>query len=55
MWDVFPNDMGLDNNVESTLANFDRDEPMLETATFDDDDDPLEGSSSLPADAQIGL
>jgi hypothetical protein len=30
MWDVFPDDMGLDNSVELALANLDLNEPMLE-------------------------
>jgi hypothetical protein len=54
MWDVFPDDMGLDNSVELALANLDLNEPVLEPVTFDDGD-PLEGSSSTPTDAQIGL
>jgi hypothetical protein len=54
MWDVFPDDMGLDNSVELALANLDLNEPVLEPVTFDDGD-PLEGSSSRPADAQIAL
>jgi len=36
------------------LANLDINELVLDPITFDDDD-PLEGSSSTPADAQIGL
>ena len=43
-WDVFPDDMGLDNNVELALANLDVNELVLESITFDDGD-PLEGSS----------
>ena len=54
MWDVFPSDMGLDNNIEFALANLDLNGPVLELVTFDDGD-PLEGSSSTPADAQISL
>jgi hypothetical protein len=54
MWDVFPNDMGFDNSVEFALVNLDLNEPMLELVTFDDGD-PLEGSSSTPAYAQIAL
>ena len=45
MWDVFPDDMGLDNNTELALANVDLNDPVLEPVTFDDSD-PLEGSSS---------
>jgi hypothetical protein len=30
MWDVFLDDMGLDNNVELALANLDLNEPVLE-------------------------
>ena len=48
MWDVFPDDMGLDSSTELALANLDLDEPVLEQVTFDDSD-PLEGSSSTPA------
>jgi hypothetical protein len=51
---VFPDDMGLDNSVELALANLDLNEPMLEPITFDDGD-PLEGSSSTPVDANLGL
>jgi hypothetical protein len=54
MWDVFPDDMGLDSSVELALANLDLNEPVLEPVTFDDGD-PLEGSSSTPADADLGL
>ena len=54
MWDVFPSDMGLDNNVELALAKFDLNEPMLEPVTFDDGD-TIEGSSSTPADAEMTL
>jgi hypothetical protein len=54
MWDMFLDDMGLDNSVELALVNLDLNEPMLEPVTFDDDD-PLEGSSSTPVDAQIAL
>jgi hypothetical protein len=54
MWDVFPDDMGLDNSVELTLANLDFNDPVLQPVTFDDGD-PLEGSSSTATDAQIAL
>jgi hypothetical protein len=54
MWDVFHDDMGLDNSVELALANLDLNEPMLEPVTFDDGD-PLEGSSSTSTDARIAL
>ena len=54
MWDVFPNDMGLDNSVELALANLDLNEPVLERVTFDDGD-IVEGSSSTPADAGMTL
>ena len=49
MWDVFLDDMGLDNNTKLALANLDLNNPVLESVTFDDSD-PLEGSSSTPAD-----
>ena len=49
MWDVFPNDMGLDNSTEFALANLDLNDPVLEPVTFDDSNH-LEGSSSTPAD-----
>jgi hypothetical protein len=54
MWDVFPDNMALDNIVELALVNLDLNEPVLEQVTFDDGD-PLEGSSSTLADAQITL
>ena len=50
MWDVFLDDMGLDNNTELALSNMDLNDPVLEPDTFDDDD-PTKGSSSTPADA----
>ena len=53
MWDVFPNDMGLDGNVELALPNIDLNDPMLEPITFDDE--PHEGSSSTPVDAAADL
>ena len=49
MWDVFLDDMGLDSSIELALANLDFNDPLLEPVTFDDSD-PLEGSSSTPAD-----
>jgi hypothetical protein len=54
MWDVFPHNMGLDNNIESTLANLDLNEPMLEPITFDEGD-PLERLSSTPTNANLEL
>jgi hypothetical protein len=42
MWDVFLDDMGLDNSVELALANLDLNEPVLEPVTFDDGN-PFEG------------
>ena len=42
MWDVFPNDMGLDSTTKLALANVDLNDPMLEPVTFDDGD-PMEG------------
>ena len=50
MWDVFPDDMGLDNSTELALANMDLNDPVLEPVTFDDSD-RMEGSSSTAADA----
>ena len=38
MWDIFHDDMGLDNNVELALANLDLNDPVLESVTFDDGD-----------------
>ena len=35
MWDLFLDDMGLDNNVELALANMDLNDPVLEPITFD--------------------
>jgi len=56
MWDVFPDDMGLDGNIDLALANMYLNEPVLEPVTFDDDSEPLEGSSSTPAGAtDLGL
>jgi hypothetical protein len=49
MWDVFLDDMGLDNSVELALTNLDLNEPVVEPVTFDDGD-PLEGSSSTSTD-----
>ena len=46
MWDVFPDDMGLDGNVELALANMDLNDPVLEPVSFDDE--LLEASSSTP-------
>ena len=54
MWDVFPNDMVLDNSVELALANLDLNDPVLEPITFDDGD-TLEGSSSTLANVEITL
>jgi hypothetical protein len=56
MWDVFPDDMGLDDTVELALANMDLNDPVLEPVTFEDDI-PLEGSSSIAANPvpQFGL
>ena len=54
MWDVFPDDMGLNNNVELTLGYLDFNDPVLEPATFGDGD-TVEGSSSTPADAEMTL
>ena len=49
MWDVFPDDMGLDNSIELALAHMDLNDPVLEPITFDDGD-PIKGSSSTPTD-----
>jgi hypothetical protein len=49
MWDVFPDDMGLDDSVALVLANMDLNDLVLEPVTFEDDI-PLEGSSSTKAD-----
>jgi len=46
--------MGLDCNVQLKLANLNHNEILLEPITFDDDD-PLKGSFSMPADADMGL
>jgi hypothetical protein len=53
-WDVFLNNMDLDNNVDLALANLDHNGPRLETVNFDGGD-PLERSSSTLEDADIGL
>jgi hypothetical protein len=54
MWDVFLDDMGLNNSVELALANLDLNELVLESVTFDDGD-PLEGSFSTSTNARIAL
>jgi hypothetical protein len=54
MWDVFLDDMGLNNSVELALANLDLNELVLESVTFDHGD-PLEGSSSTSTNARIAL
>eukprot|EP00253_Pinus_taeda_P010118 PITA_10118 len=36
MWDIFPDDMGLDTTVELALANMDLNDPVLEPVRFDD-------------------
>jgi hypothetical protein len=46
--------MGSYSSVELALAYLDFNEQMLEMVTFDDGD-PLEGSSSTPTDADLGL
>ena len=46
MWDLFSDDMGLDNSTKLELANLDLNDPMLEF----DDTNHLVGSSSTPAD-----
>ena len=52
MWDVFPDDMIMDNSVELALANMDLNDPVLEPIRFDDGD-IVEGSSSTPTDAEV--
>jgi hypothetical protein len=54
MWDVFLDDMDLNNSVELALANLDLNELVLESVTFDDGD-PLEGSFSTSTNARIAL
>ena len=56
MWDVFLDDMGLNDSVVLALANMDLNDPVLEPVTFEDDI-PLEGSSSTTTDSvpQIGV
>jgi len=44
MWDVFLDDMDLDNSIELALANLDVNEPVLEPVTFGNGD-TFEGSS----------
>jgi len=48
MWDVFPDDMGLDSSVELELANVNLNDPVLEPVRFDN----IEGSSSTSRDAE---
>ena len=55
MWDVFPDDMGLDDSIELALANMDLNDPVLEPVTFDDETQHLEGSSSTPTNATPDL
>lgn len=55
MWDVFPDDMGLDDSIELALANMDLNDPVLEPVTFDDETQRLEGSSSTAADPGLGI
>ena len=54
MWDVFPDDMGLDTSVELALANMDLNDPVLEPVRFDDVD-IVKGSSSTPADVEATM
>jgi hypothetical protein len=54
MWDVFLDDMGLNNSVELALANLDLNELVLESTTFDNGD-PLEGSFSTSTNLRIAL
>jgi hypothetical protein len=54
MWDVFHDDMVLENSVQLALSNFDLNEPMLDPITFDDGD-PLEGSTSTLANVDLRL
>ena len=56
MWDVFLDDTSLDDNIELALANMDLNEPVLESITFDEDnEEPLDESSSTPADGATVL
>ena len=48
---IVPDDMGLDTTVELALANMDLNDPVLEPVRFDD----LEGSTSIPADAEATM
>ena len=54
IWDVFPDDMGLDSSVELALPNTDLNNLVLEPLRFDDGD-TVEGSSSTPVDAEMTL
>jgi hypothetical protein len=54
MWDVFPDDMDMENNIELALAKLDPNDPMLELVNVDDGN-PLEGSSSIIADVDLQL
>ena len=53
MCDVFPDDMGLDGNVELALVNMDLDDPVLEPGNFEYE--LLEGSPSIALDATKNL
>ena len=60
MWDVFPDDMGLDSSIELALANMDLNEPVLEPITFDEDnEEPLAESPTTPtggaAELELGI
>jgi hypothetical protein len=54
MWDVFLDDMGLNNSVELALTNLNLNELVLELVIFYEGD-PLEGSSSTSTNARIAL
>jgi hypothetical protein len=57
MWDVFSDDMGLNNSVELALSNLDLNELVLEPVTFDDGEILLRGHppESTSTNARIAL
>lgn len=47
--------MCLENNIELELASLELKDSMLKPIAFDDDDDPLQMSSSMPKNVEFGL
>ncbi|KAH9328771.1 hypothetical protein KI387_000879, partial [Taxus chinensis] len=56
MWNVFPDEIGLNNSFELALVNLDINESVQELVTFDDGiGDLSEGSSATPENEDLGL